>query len=137
MRRSRVRVGAVVIALTVVLAACSSAQGETDPPAGRAAEPGDFAGLVDVGGRNLYLECRGRGSPTVVLQSGFPNAADIWSVGAERPPSVMEGVAGFTVSAPTTGRDRPASRRPRASRRTSPRPDAATRRRCPGPPRTW
>ncbi len=108
MRRSRVRVGAVVIALTVVLAACSSAQGETDPPAGRAAEPGDFAGLVDVGGRNLYLECRGRGSPTVVLQSGFPNAADIWSVGAERPPSVMEGVAGFTR---VCAYDRPGSTR--------------------------
>ena len=108
MRRSRVRVGAVVIALTLVLAACSSAQGETDPPAGPAAGPGDFAGLVDVGGRNLYLECRGRGSPTVVLQSGFPNAADIWSVGAERPPSVMEGVAGFTR---VCAYDRPGSTR--------------------------
>ncbi|WP_433029274.1 alpha/beta fold hydrolase [Actinomycetospora sp. CA-053990] len=104
MRRSRVRVGAVVIALTVVLAACSSAQGETGPAAG----PADFAGLVDVGGRNLYLECHGSGSPTVVLQSGFPNAADIWSVGVERPPSVMQGVAAF---ARVCAYDRPGSTR--------------------------
>jgi pimeloyl-ACP methyl ester carboxylesterase len=103
-RRSWLRVVAVVIALTGVLAACSSAQGETGPAAG----PGDFAGLVDVGGRNLYLECRGSGSPTVVLQSGFPNAADIWSVGVERPPPVMQGVAGFTR---VCAYDRPGSAR--------------------------
>src|SRR5690242_12593863 len=30
-----------------------------------------FSGLVDVGGgRRMYLECRGNGSPTVVLVSG-------------------------------------------------------------------
>jgi hypothetical protein len=29
---------------------------------------GDFAGLVDIGGgRKMYMECRGKGSPTVVL----------------------------------------------------------------------
>jgi hypothetical protein len=32
----------------------------------------DFAALVDVGGgRKMYLECRGSGSPTVVLVSGL------------------------------------------------------------------
>ena len=31
---------------------------------------GDFSGLVDIGGRKLYLECRGRGSPTVILEAG-------------------------------------------------------------------
>lgn len=92
MRRSRVGVGAMVLAVAFVLAACSSAQGDTGPAAGS----GDFAGLVDVGGRPLYLECHGSGSPTVVLQSGFGNGADIWSVGAERPPSVAQGAAGFT-----------------------------------------
>ena len=82
-----------MLSLLLVLTSCTSASGETGPPA---AGPGDFAGLVNVGGRNLYLECHGSGSPTVVLQSGFPNAADIWYVGAERPPSVGQGVAEFT-----------------------------------------
>jgi hypothetical protein len=41
----------------------------------------DFSGLVDIGGgRKIYMECRGKGSPTVVLVSGLGNAADIWSV---------------------------------------------------------
>ena len=44
----------------------------------------DFSGLVDIGGgRKIYMECRGKGSPTVVLVSGLGNAADIWSVTAD------------------------------------------------------
>src|SRR5262245_42255101 len=40
----------------------------------------DFAGLVDIGnGRKMYLECRGAGSPTVVLISGKGNGAADWS----------------------------------------------------------
>ncbi|WP_308466457.1 alpha/beta fold hydrolase [Rathayibacter soli] len=44
------------------------------------ASPGtDFARPVDIpGGRRLYLECRGSGSPTVVLISGTGGAADEW-----------------------------------------------------------
>ena len=38
------------------------------PAAAHAAASGDFAGLIDIGGgRKMYLECRGTGSPTVVL----------------------------------------------------------------------
>jgi hypothetical protein len=41
---------------------------------------GDFAGLVEIGGgRKIFLECRGSGSPTVILESGYRNDADIWS----------------------------------------------------------
>src|SRR5260221_8310644 len=44
------------------------------------AASGDFARLVDIGGgRKMYLECRGAGSPTVVLISGRGNGADDWS----------------------------------------------------------
>ena len=40
----------------------------------------DFAGLVDIGGgRKMYLECSGTGSPTVVLISGKGNGAADWS----------------------------------------------------------
>ncbi|MEO8668070.1 MAG: alpha/beta hydrolase [Bauldia sp.] len=41
----------------------------------------DFAGLVDIGsGRKLYMECRGEGSPAVILISGKGDRADTWSV---------------------------------------------------------
>jgi pimeloyl-ACP methyl ester carboxylesterase len=40
---------------------------------------GDRAGLVDIGGgRDMYLECSGTGSPTVVLISGAGVAGDSW-----------------------------------------------------------
>ena len=40
----------------------------------------DFAGLVDIGGgRKMYMECRGKGSPTVVLVSGFRGAYEDWT----------------------------------------------------------
>ncbi len=46
------------------------------------------AGPVDVGdGREIYLECHGTGSPTVVLVSGLGNGADIWSTSAAPAPS--------------------------------------------------
>ena len=36
-----------------------------------AQQKGDFAGLVEIGaGRKMFLECRGSGSPTVILESG-------------------------------------------------------------------
>ena len=61
---------------------------------------GDFAGLVDIGGRRLWLECRGAGGPTVVLEAGYPHRADIWDTIAlgESPGkvAVLPGVASFT-----------------------------------------
>ena len=51
------------------------------PAATHAAESGDFAGLVDIGGgRKMYLECRGTGSPTVVLVAGLKASAEDWNV---------------------------------------------------------
>lgn len=40
----------------------------------------DFAGLVDIGsGRNMYIECRGTGSPTVVFISGLLDRTESWT----------------------------------------------------------
>jgi pimeloyl-ACP methyl ester carboxylesterase len=40
----------------------------------------DFSGLVDIGGgRKMYMECHGKGSPTVVLVSGGRGAYDDWT----------------------------------------------------------
>ncbi len=50
------------------------------PMAAIAVESGDCARLVDIGhGRKIYLECRGTGSPTVVLVSGTRGAHDDWT----------------------------------------------------------
>jgi pimeloyl-ACP methyl ester carboxylesterase len=65
------------------------------------AASGDFAGLVDIGGgRRLWLECRGQGGPTVVLEAGAGSSAAIWDTMALPPDSVatavLPGVATFT-----------------------------------------
>ena len=61
------------------------------PPA--LADSGEFAGLVDItGGRKMYLECRGTGSPTVFIVPGGKAAADDWT--KESP--VFADVAKFT-----------------------------------------
>jgi pimeloyl-ACP methyl ester carboxylesterase len=45
--------------------------------------------LVDVDGRAVYLDCRGTGSPTVILEAGLGGAADGWG-------DVLDGIAAFT-----------------------------------------
>src|SRR5690606_1748307 len=50
---------------------------EAVAPGGSSA--GDFAGLVDIGGRSLYLECRGTGGPTVVLIGGYRSSGMYWT----------------------------------------------------------
>lgn len=35
--------------------------------------------LVDIGGRSLYLDCRGKGRPTVVLEAGMGDGARGWA----------------------------------------------------------
>lgn len=35
--------------------------------------------MIDVGGRQLYIECTGSGGPTVVLQSGLGESSSYWS----------------------------------------------------------
>ena len=64
------------------------------------ATSGDFAGLVDIGGRQMYLTCRGVGSPTVILEAGAGNDADTWDTVGLTPDStqtaVLPGVASFT-----------------------------------------
>jgi pimeloyl-ACP methyl ester carboxylesterase len=70
------------------------------PAASPTAASGDFSGLVDIGGRKLYLECRGEGSPTVILVAGAGGRADVWSRDLQEPEGertmVLPGVAQFT-----------------------------------------
>jgi pimeloyl-ACP methyl ester carboxylesterase len=61
-------------------------------------ERGDFAGLFGIGhGRRMYLECHGRGRPTVILEAGLRSRGDYWMPTDEtRGTAVVPGVARFT-----------------------------------------
>jgi pimeloyl-ACP methyl ester carboxylesterase len=64
---------------------------------GHAAERCNFAGWVDIGGgRKMYLECRGTGSPTVVLVGGLRASADDWDISDKSKPAVFPEVSKFT-----------------------------------------
>ena len=102
-------VSALVIAAVVVLASpfaisstprSAAAQAATPASASPTAASGDFAGLIDIGGRNIYLECRGEGSPTVILESGAYGRGDVWTRDLLQPEGertmVLPGVAQFT-----------------------------------------
>src|SRR5829696_8459068 len=80
---------ATAFALALVAAGCTGSNSNTSAPSQSseatqdtaiAQRQGDFADLVDIGGgREMYLECRGTGSPTVVLTSGFRGSHDDWT----------------------------------------------------------
>ena len=122
-RRCRRWVAPVLLVTAVVASACNSSESGSATPnssasgsettvapvttAPSSADPtdagtnteADVAGLFDIGGgRKMYLECWGEGSPTVVLVSGYGDTGRIWSVDApELPrPHVLPTVAGFT-----------------------------------------
>jgi pimeloyl-ACP methyl ester carboxylesterase len=84
-------------ALAAVLVLTSCATPSPAPPQASGAA-GDFAGPVDIGaGRHLFLECHGQGTPTVILESGYHDSSDPWSLtDATRPavgPAVLPGLA--------------------------------------------
>ncbi len=73
---------AIVVAVVLSAAATALAAGPShnNSAEGNSGKNKDFAGLVDIGGgREMYLECQGKGSPTVVLVSGFRGAHDDWT----------------------------------------------------------
>ena len=73
------------------------AQSAARAAASPVAAGGDFAGLVDIGGdRKMYLECRGTGSPTVVLVAGLKGSAEDWKVAEKPGPTVFAEVGQFT-----------------------------------------
>jgi pimeloyl-ACP methyl ester carboxylesterase len=75
----------LVVAIVTVVLAAGAAATAASPSASNSAKRDsgnkkDFAGLVGIGGgREMYMECRGEGSPTVVLVSGFRGAHDDWT----------------------------------------------------------
>ena len=89
-----------LIALMTSTAPALAAQGSTPEAASLIPASGNFAGLVDIGGRSIYLECQGTGSPTVVLIGGYRSSARYWTDDLLRPAAprtmVLPGVAQAT-----------------------------------------
>jgi pimeloyl-ACP methyl ester carboxylesterase len=101
MSRPSPRLLTVLGALAFLLLGAASARAQGASPSAFGAVPGPAAGLIDIGGgRQLYLECAGEGSPTVVLEAGFRNRADIWREDFAHPNAprlmVLPAVAAFT-----------------------------------------
>src|SRR5690349_12404065 len=81
--RPAASLAAIAVLVSTVLVAC-----------GGAVAPADFAGTVDIGaGRRMYAECRGTGSPTVVLESGLDVAGDLWDSSLGEAPHVFPTIA--------------------------------------------
>lgn len=105
-RRRCPRLGSVLVLVAALLIVPLLPVARVAPAAlAQAATPtaasGDFAGLVEIGdGRRMYLECRGSGAPTVILEAGYRSPGTVWSedlITPDQPRTmVMEGVATFT-----------------------------------------
>src|SRR5690349_10167948 len=100
-----VRCALVTLGLGLILALGRVPTAGTRAAAPATASPvaarGDVASLVAIGGgHRVWLECRGEGSPTVILIAGTGNDADTWNAAGLAPgaPSlaVLPGVAAFT-----------------------------------------
>src|SRR5438067_4312688 len=66
-----------------------------------AAENGNFAGSVDIGGgRKMYLKCSGRGSPTAVLVGGLRASVDDWDISDKSKPTVFTGLQNSRACVP-------------------------------------
>jgi pimeloyl-ACP methyl ester carboxylesterase len=99
-RRAALQAGAAGLAAsTLVAAGLRPTRAQDATPAASPTDHGDFAGLVDIGGRKLYLECHGEGSPTVVLVAGGGSSARYWTDDLLQPDAprqmVMPAVAEF------------------------------------------
>jgi pimeloyl-ACP methyl ester carboxylesterase len=90
--RPPILVASVVAGLLLALVIDIARAGGVETWAARhgIAPPYDARGrIVEVEGRDVYLDCRGTGSPTVILEAGFGSGPETWGY-------VLDGVAGFT-----------------------------------------
>ena len=92
-----------IVAAVVAVVSAGTATPSADAVGHARATPahGNFAGRIGIGGgRKLWLRCRGKGSPTVILESGIHDSSDPWKLDAPQPPAVgppvFPGVAEFT-----------------------------------------
>jgi len=103
-------VGGLAAAVALVASGCSAGTvaGTGTVATSAPSTQADFAGTVDIGGREMYLECTGQGAPTVILISGAGIAGDVWdSPLGEEPtvqPTIAEGTRVCSYDRPGTTR---------------------------------
>jgi pimeloyl-ACP methyl ester carboxylesterase len=68
-------VGALIVALLLI----AVAGGVTTVGLSTASQAAGTGQLVDIGGRRLYLQCEGTGSPVVILQAGLGGSSASWA----------------------------------------------------------
>ena len=79
-----------VVAVTSVATAGAATESKSSSSA-------TFAKRVNIGdGRSMYIECRGKGSPTVLLVSGTDTASDLWHATDQKGPKVYPTIAKTT-----------------------------------------
>ncbi len=93
--------GVALLALLVLAQVAAMPQVAGSAAAAPLAQSEEFSGLFDIGdGRELYLECRGSGSPTVILEAGAGNNGQTWDTAGlptgTTQTAVFPGVATFT-----------------------------------------
>src|SRR4051794_35054535 len=75
----------VVLVLAAAVPALASSRSHNDsakgnPGKGNSGHNKAFKGLVDIGGgRKIYMECQGKGRPTVVFVAGLQDRTETWS----------------------------------------------------------
>jgi pimeloyl-ACP methyl ester carboxylesterase len=95
-------VSIAIAAALVALASGTPARATTTSLTKATPVRGNFAGQIAIGGgRKLYLQCKGRGRPAVILESGIHDSSDPWTLTQTEPPvpsspAVFSGVARFT-----------------------------------------
>jgi len=102
----------VVVAGASVEAVVRHRATQDHPPPGR---------LVDIGGRRLQLDCRGSGSPTIVLENRARGDSRCCAAGFRRgiPPMIIERGLGGIAGAARTGGDAPDTSMSSVSRRAA------------------
>ena len=89
-RRSAVVVMALVmLAASGCTATVSVPSDATTAPSPAASSPPDAGFVAIAEARELFLECRGSGEPTIILESGIHDARDYWTVSEVLPPAVQ------------------------------------------------
>ncbi len=77
----------ITAALTVVLVSCGMPAPPQRPAASGGAETGGRSVVIG-NGRTLFLECKGEGSPTVILESGIHDSSEYWVNIQPNPPAI-------------------------------------------------
>ncbi|MDN5930483.1 MAG: alpha/beta hydrolase, partial [Pseudonocardia sp.] len=86
-----------VVTVALLAAACSSSGSGAMPDPTAAPATRTIAENVDIGGgRSIYVECHGEGSPTVLLFSGGGTATDLWHAPDQGPPNVYDAIGART-----------------------------------------